>query len=411
MKFIVNDYLDTYGGSTTLLLRIGEWTKLSNNKLKIYTPKAGNKEIVDKLYNAGVEIEVFNTGDLVALKSMIRADISEECIFISFILKQYMDVETIKKELKESFVNVLYAIHPDTYLKGLGYSNKMAQSVIKMLYKPLISKLNSSGGLMSMDRDILFRTESYYGINLSLGMHIQLLPMLIPNYTIAEMNSKIMESYYSKTLVSACRADFPYKGYVFGLLNDFEKLKEEYADLSLELICSGEQEDVKKLTDKIATLSKKAQASIRYHSWMDYEQLKKLVRKCYLSVGMGTAIIDSAIECVPAIAVKYNSYDAVGDSIFYEKPELLVAYEGKAINQIRRPLDMNIDEYRDVSIKCFDAVKNNYDIEKFFEHITSRERAESKLSRLDVALHKFNSFINSRKKTREYSIGAITKEE
>ncbi len=27
MKYIVNDYLDTYGGSTTLLLRMAEWAK------------------------------------------------------------------------------------------------------------------------------------------------------------------------------------------------------------------------------------------------------------------------------------------------------------------------------------------------------------------------------------------------
>lgn len=411
MKYIVNDYLDTYGGSTTLLLRMAEWAKRTKNMFLIYTPKAGNKEIVAKLKSLCVEIFVFDTGNIKLLEQNILRDCESECTCISFIFKQYMDIEIIKKKTNSTFKNCLYAIHPDTYLKGLGYSNKVCQKIIKGMYKPLISKLNVSGGMLCMDNDILGRTESYYGLNLSRHMHIQLLPMIIPYYTELELNEKIAKSFKSKTIISACRADFPYKGYVFGLLEAFETLKKEYTDISLELICSGEKDDVDKLKDKILTLSNETRECIRYHKWMDYADLKDLIGNCFVSIGMGTAIIDAAVECVPSIAVKYNTFDFIGNHIFYEKPELLVAYEGNAIDQLRRLLDMDFEEYHNVAVKCYKAVKFHYNIDAFFEYINSIDENKSKLSHFDVILHSLNSYINSRKHLKEYSVSAIEKED
>lgn len=409
--YIINDGLGTYGGSTTLLLRIAQWSAKNNESIKIYTPSADNKEIVSKLEKFGVYIDVFDVDNSSELMKHILVDIQDKrCTFISFTLMNFMNIELIKAKMKKKFVNTLYAIHPDTYIRGSGYSNKVIRGIIKTKYKSLLLKLYRRGILMSMDKDIVARTEEYYDINLS-SMHVQLLPMICEEIQKENLDYKIKNSFESKTIVTACRADFPFKGYIFGLIDDFCILANKYPKLKLEIVCSGDAESVNLLVEKLKSIKSVFQERIVLHKWMDYEKLKELTSKCYLSIGMGTAIVDAAVLYVPSIAVKYNTYENIGDYIFCERPEYLVAYEGKAISVIDRLLSMRFEQYYQISKECFEMVKKHYNIDCFFEYIESLTEDMSNIRFPDILFHILNRYSYLKNRGDDYSVEKIERED
>lgn len=408
--YIVNDYLGTYGGSTTLLLRMAEWSKDNNEKFKIYTQDESNTEIVLRLKELGAEIDVFNTDSLKFLKDKLLKDFNvEECKVINFILKNYLNTETIKKKYNLKFVNVLYAIHPRTFLKGLGYSNKIFRRLIIVGYRSLLKKLNRNS-LIAMDQDIVGKTEEYYNFDFRKNVHIQLLPMICSDMEETKRNIKISSSYIGKTIISACRAEFPYKGYIFGLLDDFEILLNKYQDIKLELVCSGEKEEMNRILEKINNLNEITRSKIILHKWMEYNQLKALMTQCYMFVGMGTGVVDAAIVYVPSIAVKYDTYDNIANNVFCEKPDILVGYTGKAIDVMDRLLSLDFENYKEIAIRCFESAKKKYNINNFFSYINNIDKQKSSLSFYDIELHLFNNMINSFKKDEKYSISKIEKE-
>ncbi len=412
---IINDTLGTYGGSITLIERICTWAVNNKQDIKIYCNDVSNKEIVSKLDLLGVSIACFDTYNTKKIAQHIKEDLCKGDIqIVSFILNNYLSVETVKKKNGLDFVNVIYSIHPATFYKGTGIKEGRFKKAIIRRYKKTIQKINSNAGIIFMDQDNIDSTEAYYGMRLTQKPVIRALPMICEPLNKDELERKLDFAYANKTIFTSCRADFPFKGYVFGLIDDFVELCKKYDDIKLCIVCSGDSADVALVRKKIQSTPDSVQKKIEFHNWMKYDNLLNAISKAYLYVGMGTGVLDAAIKYVPSVAVKYNTYENIAACILCDRPDYLLAEEtckSRAIWLIDELLSYDRIKYGDVSRKCFSEVQNVYDVDLFFDCIKSIEKRKSYLSTTDVFVHSMNTFLNSLKKEKHYDVNNIQYEE
>ena len=85
-----------------------------------------------------------------------------------------------------------------------------------------------------------------------------------------ELEKKIDVSYQNRIIFTSSRADFPFKGYIFGLIDDFSRLSSKYPDIRLCIVCSGDSDDVQKVKDKIASFGEDVRSRIEFHDWIKY---------------------------------------------------------------------------------------------------------------------------------------------
>lgn len=408
---IINDTLGTYGGSITLVERICIYSVSVNESVKIYCNNMSNKEIVGKLNKLGIEIECFDTYNHKLLKKHIKNDLMQGDIrIVSFVLNNHLSVEKVKYTDKLDFVNILYTIHPTTLCKGISISNSFLKSMVKKRYEKTIQKMNINDVIVFMDQDNIEKTEAYYSTSLKKTPHILALPMICHPLDGDVLEKKLDKSYDGKIIISACRADFPYKGYLFGLVDDFVKLNEKYGNLKLVIVCSGEKEDVERIRAKIAKIPEVHRDRIYFHSWMEYQKLLKLISISYMFVGMGTGILDSALSYVPSIAVKYNTYENLADCVLYEKPHYVVADKNctlGAINIMEDLLTCTRHEYGKIAVKCYEEAQKGYAMDNYFRYINTLDKKPCYLSFMDVAIHTVYIFIKSLKHEKKYDVNNI----
>lgn len=363
---ILHDTLSVYGGSQTLMLRICRWLTQNGIRSAVICRGADNTEIVDKLRAGGTQIIPLDVRDTEAAEALFRRLAAEdsELIVVNFIWSYYMDLERLKHITGLRFSNRVYAIHPDTFKKGGALRFRPLQALVRRSYGKLLRRMNENGAVNSMDEDVLSATEQYFGMTLSPKVPLLPLPMFCPERSDADALMEI--GYASDLLMTASRAEYPYKGYLLGLPAVFSALKEKHPSLRLEIVAGGEEEDVALLREKLAALPSEYQKDITFHNWLDYDALRREMERCKVFIGMGTSVLDAALAYKPAVAVRYDTYDVLADGVLSDAPAWITARADcrtPAALFLEQLLSMDEAAYRAACRESFRQVKAHYDID------------------------------------------------
>lgn len=125
----------------------------------------------------------------------------------------------------------------------------------------------------------------------------------IPEYDEKYFEDKARSRDESFEIVTCTRFDFPHKGFLLGLLSDYEKLKKEYPHIKLTIIGYGNDEAV--LQEKIRELSKEAQEDITLVGKVSPQDLHSYFEKGHLNIGLAGALFDGAICALPSLCVRH----------------------------------------------------------------------------------------------------------
>ena len=259
----------------------------------------------------------------------------------------------------------------------------------------MIIRMCSNSSIVSMDEINTGETEGYYNFRMIPRPPIIRLPMTIEP---VNKDKVIQEGYASKVIMTSCRADLPYKGYVVGLIDEFVDLKRNYSDIQLHIVCDGE--DVGILKEKICQAPLDVQDSIKLSGWMSYEELKECMNSCMLYIGMGSSVLDSSLRYKPSAVIKFYTMECLGKDYTADNPYDLAAKDDiqeRASVMIRRVLDMSFDEYKSFSEKSFKAISSLYGIDSVMEQFINFHTSDRKslLKRKDYCLIRMNNMINS----------------
>ena len=353
-------HFDT-GGLQTFIIRVCQWCRKHNiDSLVFYETIDQNMKRICKEEN----IENFGIYSIKEIGKKLREKdyLYDDNVIITFELPEFLMFERIRKKyLKNQEVkHYLYNVSVNGMIFGREFTGKIGKIIYKFYQKISIMYCNNNQ-LLFMDKETRMAAYTYYCLQNDIN-NVYLLPMFIskePEYNIAKTRKKIL---------TVSRADFPYKGYLIGLIDDFDKLCEKQ-DVYLQIVSFGK--DVGKLKEKIK--NSKYHERISFFEGATLEKIRELLLESYVYIGMGTTVLDAADLGVPSIVIFHSTMKNIASGFFHENPTVIGRCgDGKpAIDLLNEILDCSIQEYKSVREKTYIGYKNNYDIECFMKRILS----------------------------------------
>jgi len=393
---VLNDTLGAFGGSHTMFVRMCEWYYAHNEKVAFLCDSRDNIEISMRLEDLGVKIYVINTEDLKATYKLMKLLNDGNLRVLNFWWTRYLNIEAMKYKYKWDVENVIYCIHPKTFIRGENNSHKnpLVRSTLKWLTS-ILEKMCKNNSIIMQDEIDIEETEKYYGIRLDPIPSIVRLPMKVEA---VDKDVVIKAGFESKSIMTATRADFPFKGYVIGLVDDFVKLKDKFTKIKLSIACDGD--DVAMLDKKIAGVPDNIRKDIKRYNWMSYEEIKKMMEHCTVYIGMGSSVLDSSLRYKPSIVSQFFTYDNIAKDFTVDNPydiECKKNVKTSACKLIEEVLSLDFAEYKELCEKSFTIIKAVYDIDVIMDQLMKHKVYNKAciLSRKEYMLTVFLNWLGS----------------
>lgn len=400
---IINDTLGAYGGGQTLILRMCTYLIKNNYKAGVLCHDDGNSEIVNELKRLGVIIECVKAWETESVNQVVGhfLKMDSSLIFINFAWNQYLNIELVKKKNHYRFKNIIYCIHPKTFEKGAGISNKLLALVVKKIYARTILTMSKNNAIVFDTEIDQERTEEFLQVKLS-EIPILRIPVFVEDKS--NYREIIQTGFDSNIILTASRAEIPFKGYMLGLIDDFAKLYESNPSYTLKIISAGN--DIDQVKDKIKKLPNEIQKKIQLYGWMAYEQLEEEIRNCKIVVGMGTTILDAAKSYKIAIPVSFYTNENNADHFFGGEYVYFSAGENcskSAFSLIEQACTWDFDTYYKKCIDSFETVKENYGMDNIMPKILDLNTISDDccVSVLDCVIHNLGNMIRKKRYSGE----------
>ncbi len=376
----------TNGGTATLAIRMTEWLRTRNYKVSYLYQKTTNGALEKELMNAGA-IMVKNRDCINGVKQIIRTERENEIICFSFVVELYIIVEVLKKRFKLSICNYMYVVNLWSFQR-LESDRKNVKYFIgkllkKFLFKKLCLEMNHYKNLIFMDKDSLYETEKYFELSLE-NPQIMYLPIKIDQ----RKQIKHIRNKDTFIVTTIARIEFPFKGYVLGLIDLCTELSEKY---KIELNIIGDGSDFYKLQTYVK--KKKIKDKIHLFGNQPYNRLSDYLQESDLFVGMGTTVIDAALKAIPVIPVRCHSMECLGNQYFHESTLLAPQFHNDESsycmkNLIEKAISCSEEEYLDMGQKSRRVVEEKYDINIFMKQLLSLRSSDEIDDTLFYALEK-----------------------
>lgn len=330
------------GGCELLIERLSKEIKKRSIPVSIVFQSI-DQNMQSRYSNAGIQLLKVNSWNR---KNVISCSDSEEAYFITFVWNDFLICNIKSKHIH----TVFYAVHYQAYEMG---KNKpfFIQKMLKRIAKKGIVTLNNNRQLLCMDEQTVDYTNTFYKYN---TVEMPILRLAID--TVPEVKRKIDKSIIN--ILTIARAEFPFKGYILGLLDWFVS-----SDASIRLTIVSYGPDEKKIADRINSFDDIVKKRITLVGKTDYGQLEKYYQTADLYVGMGTTVLDASMRGIVAIPVQAYTLDLITDKFFYEDFRKIAIDQGseagfnKLLQQYR---SLESEGKNELSKKSRDAVIDNY---------------------------------------------------
>lgn len=347
------------GGVQTLLLRLSKALIESGNKVSIY---------YNTIYANGTEVYTRYGIDLYKYEGDIPKSFNDDFgtqliitfepeIYIKLVINNY-------KNRKNKDRIFLYSVHPYTFeyfYNGCKY--KIIKKIFHKTYYSFVKKSVEAGFVFFMDEQCLNSTSKEFLLkNDNNYVNDCILRIIMPtngNYSCRNKEKTGID------ILTVSRADFPFKGYIKGLVQVVSSIKSEGYDVRLKIITAGNE--INKVRDWCNDIS-----NIEILDNIKYEELPNYYRESDIYVGMGTTILEAAAEGIIAIPVSPYTYECNSHGLFCDKPNWILTEigEGKSINElIKQIVTLNKEEKNNLQMKMINSVYNLYSIENVLKQL------------------------------------------
>lgn len=333
------------GGAETLVLRLMKWYSEHSYRIILLTLKEiSDSTIINDLSEiSNGECYVFSNERVFQdrNKRSLYFKENEEVTVISDQIYSFFKISNLlsKRIYKCNFHHRLYIVHPNF--------TKTFDRKLNSLGKLLITRLLRKEILVFMDEETRDACIQHYSlVDSEAKFEILRLPM--------ELNDKV-KSVYRKDkfhVLSISRFEFPFKGYILGLIEAFETVKSQKNDIEMTIIGYGE--GLERVEKKIKELPESTQSSIRLVGKTEYSIIDEYISQCDLFVGMGTTMLDAA---------NYNKICII--PVAYQESELTVGYFHDNFNPKPCFNSCDVASYFNISDLILEVI--NYSSEKFIQ--------------------------------------------
>lgn len=374
------------GGIATYYLRLFRWA--SAQELKPHLLLSKGCKIEDSILKSMVELDVnivyidLHLGKFTKKSQWIP---TEKNYFLTseFQCFCYLSYFLTKQDFS-SFL-ALYVLHPE--------STRVAESTT--INYPF-SKWYLSNGIQStifMDRECADSYRSFYKLKPTQSNKSSYIPIGIDFIRNEASGERYIGHNKGKNfhILTISRLDFPFKGYILGLLSDLQQLYKELPSITLTIIGDGPNRI--NVLQQIQKLDPKLQQHITLIENVPYENLDEYYRQCDLYIGMGTTVLDAAKYKKPSIVAtafqcENKCVGLITDNCLNVGGNLAYCdYPSTFYSQISRVCKLNQNEYSALCNETYEIIKKNYDLNE-----TIGKSLITRLESLD--LHKPSIFVH-----------------
>lgn len=357
------------GGAETLIMRIAKKFKLNGFDTAVVC-EAISEVMQKSLEENDIKIEKISGWDF---KNILFAMKEEDMVF-TFNLKDFCFCENFLKKGKRYCQVILYCVHSEV-LKLRRFS--IGKNLVKKFMKPILYKYIENGNIIFMNESVITETEQFYGKEINIKENLYRLSIEDIDWNEEYIQKRSCEKTFQ--ILTIARADFPFKGYIKGLIDSFVKLCEKYSNIRLTIISYGS--DIQKLQSWLEQVGEKNRKRIVLIGETPYEMLERYYENCDLYVGMGTTILDAAKRGIISINALPYTYDLKTTGFFYDDPYSLgagieIPYD--AAKLIEKTILFSEDEYNNYRRKTRKVFEKIYLDESFTTRIQERDIKEKK---------------------------------
>ena len=344
------------GGCQLLIMNMAKELISRGNKVIVFC-KYIDDIIID--HSPNVSVNAFDTNwkkDSI-VKESIRS--FQNVNIVTFIWDDYCRLYSLKNYNQKL---IFYAVHCDM-VKFAAYSNNsILRNVRKAFLGVTIKKLAENKNLVVMDEQTIVHSEAYYGFSFN-DAYIIHIPVNVSDAIVDSIEFQNRLKRKERNILAIARADFPFKGYLLGLINALknEIIPPEY---SLTIVSYGK--DLNLLIDALNSLDESQKNRVLLLGETPYSDLKELFFSATIYVGMGTTILDASKYGVVSIPVVAYTNDLLCNHFFHDNTEW-VAIDNGSSDKIGELIfhyeNMSFDERKEAILNCINVVKNSYGID------------------------------------------------
>lgn len=362
-KVVFIAYISNYGGIETLMIRLSSWFSSNGIQVEIIgdSDREDSEKLVDELIASGAEIKKYSfrrdSTSKVSLKKMYD-DFDVTCIVFSY--PALLLADSMFGNDKTANI-IFYDAHQYNLMMDFYAKSAVVKVPLRIASNVITHRMHRMHEIIFMDPLCKKRTVDTFKLKHKYNDDIVYLPMKVKLFDEDKIKAKIREKK-DFNILTIGRMTFPFKGYVFGLVDIFEELYEKYPFLSLTVVGTGEDED--EFEVHLKNIKEKIKRRITWIKGAPYEQLNSYIADAKLYVGMGTTVIDAVNDGVPALSIGSYTYKCKGYDFFHTDPANLGGIEGECdiTPYIETVINMPDDEYMDLCRKDHKALYI-YDIE------------------------------------------------
>lgn len=344
------------GGTETLILRLLEYYKNNDHRVILLTVTPIHKSILEDTNRVEFEHYIYNeiNSDFFNDNAKLSFEKTEQPLVITQFLPEFLKCFTILRRSKYgvNFKHILYIVHP--------YSTFFGPKALTFLAKVMIKILLNRKALVFMDEISVETCIEHYGLKRSLNFKIFRLPILINENTDIIKRNKVFN------VLAIARFEFPFKGYVLGLINSFAQLSLKYPSSSLTIIGHGKGKI--EVDNLLGSLEQTIASKIFVLGEVPYHKINDYVSGCDVYVGMGTTVLDAANNnkiTITAVAYQmknlavgffHENYETVGEILV---PDVKYPTFDELLETVLTAPD---DEFEKMAKKSKEMLRAHYNI-------------------------------------------------
>lgn len=366
------------GGVYSLLLRFCKSLTKHNIESTVVCKKI-DKKCKEAFINNNISFTLLRSYRQYDFKTLLNNDSN---LLITFEASSY--IECVSLFFKNDNTKVLlYSVHPYTF----DYFRIISKyKILKMIfYNKYIEFFNNefeNSHFIFMDEDTIIYSLNSVGREChSEKLEDYILRLIVLNDDIVAGRKEAFTNR-GKSILTVTRADFPFKGYIKGLLEIFSNLKRKNEDLKLTIITSGYHVDhIKKWAGDMK--------DVLIIDSIAYDKLHNYYKNANLYIGMGTTILEASINGSISIPVLPYTYDCKADCLFAEKPKWLVSQadnNSNALSLIDKVLMLNANQRKEIIDNTIDEISCIYGEDEIIEKLLYFEKRASVNKRCNIVL-------------------------
>lgn len=401
----MNEYVYVYfkedlllGGTELLIERLSKNFKKTVSNIIVVT-KSCVTDIRNRYHKNNIKILEVSKWNDKELKKALKSFGNFYIRAITFSIEDFCIIYSCKSN---KIKTLLYTVYFNQLIIGGETKNRIALYLVKYISANILNTLLKSKNIVCMDEHTVDNTYKYYMNKLKIhreDIYYLRIPVDIVDINKTDLYDRARSNLNS--ILTIARADFPWKGYILGLMDYVADNWRKY-NLKLHIVSYGNGEKDIKL--RYNTYDVETQNRIILQSKTDYDELERLYRNTKLYIGQGTTVLDAAQRGILTIPVVPDTYQIIAEDYFDDNPfrvTVPLEIENNFNTLMSRFYSLDRDEYINKAVKGRLSVTEMYGTESVCKEINQLFDAILDNSKQNIFIKIFNISKNLKRYIRK----------